>query len=269
MTRCARIISQLHIGCDESNWWFVARQRILFDVMLRHIPALRHAATGFESPLNLLDIGSGGGSFVRALGRYGRAVGIDAAAEAVAASTARGLDVRLGHLPGELPLDGEAFDVVTLLDVLEHIDQEAASLAMVRDVLEPDGFLVCTVPAYDFLWSYHDVVNDHRRRYTRGRLRTVLLEAGFEIVKLSYFNSVLFPPIAIVRTFRRIASGRGNADSPVVPAPINRLLGAVFAMERWPLRWLSLPFGVSILAIARKRGDGIRVPPMLAQESGR
>jgi len=265
---------ELHLRYERTNWWFIARQRILLDVMSRLIPGLTAASGGSgtqrgdagRGPMRLLDIGCGGGGFVQAMGRFGEAIGLDADPDAVAFARGRGLDVRLGRLPDNVPLQSGTFDVVTLLDVIEHVDDHARAVETARRLLVPGGFLVCTVPAYQFLWSYHDEVNEHKRRYTRPGLRQLLSEGGFRIHKISYFNSILFPPIAAVRSLRRLIGGRGRADSPVVPASVNALLTGVFGLERLMLRWASFPFGVSILAVAQSpastAGENLEASPL-------
>lgn len=250
---------QLHLENEATNWWFVARERILCDLIEREI-LTDSAAAGSQdgsavdsgSGRRFVDIGCGGGGFVETLKRYGFAIGVDASPEAVDFARRRGVDVRQGRLPDQVQLADESFAVVTMLDVVEHIDDEQATLGTAFRLLHPGGHLMITVPAYDFLWSYHDTINGHKRRYTRNRLRQVLEESGLMVKKISYFNTILFPPIAAIRLLRRFVGDGAQADSPLVPRLANRLLTGLFAAERWVLRWGSLPFGVSIVAVARK-----------------
>src|SRR5439155_35798 len=137
------------------------------------------------------------GGMLAHLRRYGSVVGVDPAPRAVAYATAQGdFDVRRGGLPRALPFaDGERFDVITLLDVLEHVDADVDALARLHDRLHPGGRLLITVPAFGFLWSGHDVINEHKRRYRRPELRAKLERTGFAVRVLSYCNTGLFLPI--------------------------------------------------------------------------
>jgi putative flippase GtrA len=132
-----------------------------------------------------------------------------------------------------LPFADGAFDLVTTLDVLEHIDDDVAALAEVRRVLRPRGLLLAAVPAFMFLWGKQDEVSHHQRRYTARTLRRALGEAGFEVDRTSYFNTVLFPPIALVRLGRRLLGrpGARQSDFELGPARLNGLLGAVLGAE--------------------------------------
>jgi SAM-dependent methyltransferase len=241
----------LHDAHESSHWWFVARRRIVLRMLRRELDEPPPAG------LRLLDVGCGAGGMLGHLARFGSAIGVDPSPDAVAYSAARGADVRLGTLPDGLPFGADdRFDVITLLDVLEHVDDDDASLRTLRRLLAPAGLLVMTVPAFPFLWSGHDVVNEHRRRYTRPQLRQRLVTAGFDVRTLSYFNTALFPPIAAVRLLRRLSRGADEGgDLGVVPAPLNAVLGSVFAAERHVLPHVSLPFGVSLIATARVRED--------------
>lgn len=151
-------------------------------------------------------------------------------------------------------LAARAVDSIVCLDVLEHIEDDHASLRALHGLLEPGGLLLLTVPAFPSLWSGHDVVNEHKRRYTRSGLRQRLEGAGFDVRLLSFFNAALFPPIAGVRIVKRWLGGtEGGGDLGSVPRPLNAVLRSVFAAERHVLGLLPLPFGVSLIAVARAR----------------
>lgn len=247
------VMHRLHDELEDSHWWFAARRRIVMDVLRRAL-ARRELAT----PPRLLDIGCGAGGTLRELAALGEAFGVDPEPSAVEATRRRcGCPVRQGGLPHDIPFEPGTFDVVTLLDVLEHVRDDAGSLATIERLLVPGGFLLCTVPAYPFLWSRHDVLNQHERRYLRRQLAARLRDAGLEPRKLTYFNTLLFPPIAGVRLLQgrsQPGAAAPSGDLGRVPAPVNALLAAIFAAERFWLRCAAFPFGVSILALARKPG---------------
>jgi SAM-dependent methyltransferase len=241
---------ELHNELENTHWWFTARR----EIVLATIRGELEAEPALAAPLLILDIGCGAGGMLRHLAAFGTVVGADPAPAAVAFAAEKGLDVRLGGLPDSLPFaPHERFDIITLLDVIEHLDDDAAGLRTVYRLLQPHGRLVLTVPAFDFLWSGHDIVNEHRRRYRRTSLAARLEECGFEILRMSYFNTVLFPPIAALRLARRVTGSAtgATADLGRVPGPLNTMLHHLFAAERHVIRRMALPFGVSLLAVAR------------------
>ena len=141
---------------------------------------------------------------------------------------------------------------MTLFDVLEHLDDDAEALRKAASLLNETGRLVLTVPAHRFLWSPHDEINRHRRRYSFGGLRDCLLGSGLEIQRMTYFNTLLFPVVWGARLLRRGLAPKGDrrSDFRIQGDWINNLLSALFGSERFLLRRIDLPFGVSILAVA-------------------
>lgn len=199
------------------------------------------------------------------LSAFGTPEGVDIDAEAIGYCRDRGLvDVRLGEA-ASLPFDDGSFDLVTLLDVVEHLDDDGAAFREAWRVLRPGAHLLVTVPAHRFLWGDQDEVNMHKRRYTAGELRARLVEARFQVVRLSYMNALLFPPIAAVRLIRQLEHRlrpRIPAESDFrypAPGPVNVALAGVFAAEGRILKHADIPFGVSILALARKPAAGAAV----------
>jgi SAM-dependent methyltransferase len=240
----------LHAELEEDHWWFTARRSIVQTLLQREL----RRDPGLKLPLRILDVGCGAGATVRHLSSFGSVIGIDPSPAAVAYAKSKGdVDVRIGALPGDLPFrPGEQFDVITLLDVLEHVEQDVEALLAIRKLLRPGGRLIVTVPAFQFLWSGHDVINEHKRRYSRAELGEKLARGGFKVSTLSYFNTVLFLPIAAVRVARRWAGADDDAEHNVgkVSPPINALLHALFSVERHVLPSMRLPFGVSLIALA-------------------
>jgi len=237
---------------EARHWWFVGRRRIIASVL--------EDLLGTRRDLRILDIGCGTGGMLPLLSRYGRVTGIDPADAAIRYSRER-FD-SLGELlqvdfPREIP-DGRDFDLVTLFDVLEHLDDDAKALLAASTLLRPGGWLLVTVPALRSLWSPHDVINQHRRRYLRQELKERIEGAGFRLQRLSYYNSLLFPAVFGARLLRRRLAHRGDrrSDFRIGSDWINRRLADLFGVERHLLRHFDLPIGVSLIAIASRPQEG-------------
>lgn len=227
---------------DESHWWYRGRRRVLRAELDR-----LHAPPGAR----LLDVGCGSGRTLDELAVYGLPSGVDLSDRAVRTARERGhLDVL--RAPAEdLPFAEGAFDVVTCLDVLEHIDDDRAALRELLRVTRPGGRLVVTVPAYPALWSRHDEQNLHRRRYTRASLRAAARDAGWHLERETSFNTLLLPVAAAVRLAQRVVAPRPDrSDLARSPALLNRVLELPLALEASLLRLgLRLPAGMSLLAV--------------------
>lgn len=234
---------------EGRHWWFLGRRRIFLRLIEHEFPPAAGA-------IAVLDFGCGTGAFLEHLERFGTVSAVDADAAAVAFCHDRGR-TEVQHVPpgAPLPFADATFDLVTALDVIEHIDDDVAALAELRRVLRPGGRLLVAVPAYMFLWGKQDEVSHHRRRYTARTLRRALEQAGFALERTSYFNTLLFPPIAAVRLGRRLLRrpGAAQSDFDLGPPALNRALGAAFGAEAEIVARRGLPFGVSVLALARPR----------------
>ena len=226
---------------DASHWWYVARRKILSDLIAREIKPPKGA--------RILEIGCGTGHNFGMLGSFGHvdAIEIDEGAREVAQG-------RLGRpiLTAPLPsLDGIAdasYDIIALLDVLEHIGEDEASLASIRKKLKPGGRLLLTVPANPWMWSAHDLAHHHQRRYTIASLQAVVRKAGLKVELMSHFNSLLFPVAAVMRLIGK-ATGKTESDDRMPSAGVNAILERVFRIERHLVGRVPLPAGVSIVAI--------------------
>lgn len=237
---------------QQRHWWFVARRRILARVI---------GALGLPPAARVLDAGCGSGGNLALLAGFGRLSAMEYDAPARAAAAALGVcPVSPGRLPDDVPFAAGAFDLICLLDVLEHIDDDGATLRALAARLAPGGRLLVTVPAYAWLWSAHDEAHHHRRRYTAAALARCAAGAGLAVRRLGYFNSLLFPAIAAARLAGRLLGRDGASDAGLPPAPVNAALQAVFAAERHLApRWL-FPFGTSVLAVLEPQ----RLPQSLA-----
>jgi SAM-dependent methyltransferase len=155
-------------------------------------------------------------------------------------------------LPNQIPYAENYFDLITALDVIEHVDEDVDSLKAIRTRLVADGKAVITVPAYMFLWSKFDEMNEHKRRYTLTELNEKLVQAGFVVEKISYYNTLLFPVVFVIRMLNNLLKLDGSSDVNMPNAPLNFVLKKIFGIEKYLLKFINLPFGVSILAVVKK-----------------
>ena len=250
---------ELHsmLTSDETHWWYRGRRRGL-RAELDRLPIAPEA--------RLLDAGCGSGRTLDELARYGHVSGIDLSPAAVAAAQRRGHDdVHVARIE-ELPFADATFDVVTCLDVVEHTPDDHATLAELRRVTRPGGLLLVTVPAYQALWSWHDEVNLHYRRYESSSLRAVARTAGWDVVEDTHFNGLLLAPAAAVRLAQRRRRGHSHSDLDLTPPVLNGVLELPLRIEaRLIAAGLRLPAGLSLLAVLRRpaqRGlSDLRRPP--------
>lgn len=228
---------------EDVHWWFVARRQILSRV-IQSLPL--PAAT------QILDVGCGSGGNLPMLKRHGLVKAMEYGEEARQLATARQVaEVKPAHLPDQIPFQGESFDLVVMLDVLEHLDQDAEALQALRSRLKPEGWLLLTVPAYPFLWSRHDQINHHKRRYTRAQLCQVVQQGGYRVHYVSFYNTLLFPIVLIVRSLNKLLR-RQEGDDLTLPSPtMNRILTEIFSVEGQFLPRFRFPFGVSLVLIAQ------------------
>jgi SAM-dependent methyltransferase len=237
-----RAYTAVHIEEDRRHWYFRGRLAVLLGVLERVLP---------PPPCRLLELGCGTGNVLQALRRFGEAVGVERDPHLRSVGLAAGLDIREGALPDDVPVADAWADAVLLLDVIEHLDDDYAGVCAARRTLRPGGVMVITVPAYPWLWSGHDVALGHRRRYTAGTLRSVAAAAGLSLVHVGYFNTALFPVIVGVRLAKRLV-GVSAHDLHRPVESVNRALARLFALERHVVLRPGLPFGTSVLAVARR-----------------
>ncbi len=239
---------QATLDVDEHHWWYRGRRRVI---------AAELDALALPAGAEVLDAGCGSGRTMLQLRRYGSVRGIELDAGAAELARSRGAgEVVVGRLE-RLPWPDGTFDLITCLDVIEHTPDDRATLAELHRVCRPGGWLLVTVPAYQALWSAHDVANHHFRRYSRRSLRAVATGAGWQPERISSFNCLLLGPAAAVRlTQRALGTHNGySTDLAIGPAWLNGVLEQPLALEaRWLARGHSLPFGLSLLALLRRPG---------------
>jgi SAM-dependent methyltransferase len=231
-------------------WWFVSRRQLLNDFV-------RDAARSFARPA-ILDVGCGTGINHSVLSKYGMTVCTDPSHEAVTFSRSRGIGELAQSQLETLPFPAATFDIVTALDVLEHVDDDMRAMREILRVTKDGGVLLVTVPAYGFLWSEHDEALHHRRRYAASELRNKLTNAGFEVERITYYMSLLFFPILFIRFLQSLTKRSIEAKTShiILPGWLNSTLIGILSFERGLLRVMNLPFGVSIVCTARKLPAG-------------
>ncbi len=235
-----------HHRLEETNWWFRGRRdmivRLLFSL---NIPRDAH----------VLDVGCAGGSLLKYLESLGfiHTYGIDLSDAAIARCKYKGLNI-LKMDATQTRFQEQFFDVIIASDVLEHIQEQHAALAEWYRILKRGGLLVIFVPAFSLLWSRHDEVLHHYRRYSAPTFREVLRKAHFRIIRLSYWNCSLFFPISFIRLLQHfIIRERSDKDQLYeLPQILNQCLIALLKLENWILQKFNFSFGVSLFAVAKK-----------------
>lgn len=227
---------------EDSYWWFVGKRLLIS----KFIPRNRK---------KILDLGCGTGRMLEYLEEYGQKIyGLDSSREALTYCLRRNLSNNL--ITGDvhyLPFRNNCFDLIIASDVLEHAKDDFIVLSELFRILQKGGLLLITVPAYSFLWSSHDILHKHYRRYKSSNLRKLITKANFKIEKISYFNFFIFPLVLLFRSFKKISSLRKNqSDYLYTPKFLNRLLVTIYKIESSLIKKLNFPFGVSILCLISK-----------------
>jgi len=233
---------------EDSHWWYVGRRAILESFLERII---QKSEVRSQKP-KILDVGCGTGGNLEMLAKFGAAEGVDVSDDALEFCQSKGLTVHKG-LAEKLPFADESFDVVTALDVVEHLDDDIAGLSEMFRVLKTGGKTLIFVPAFMWLWGVQDDVSNHRIRYTKKQIVERLEKSGFEIERATYANWTFFAPILGGRTLMRITGIKPESENNVNISALNGVFGKLFGAERFWLNKFNFPFGVSIVIVASKK----------------
>lgn len=239
-----RIFEEMY-KVESQHWWFVARRKIIESVIKR---------LNLANDARIMDAGCGNGDNLALLSKYGEVVAMERDENALGKAQSRNIgEVFKGELPDNIS-DGinEDKDLIVLLDVLEHIDDDVGSLSSLRNIAKHNGRLILTVPAYQFLWTHHDEHHHHKRRYTVKLIKKIIEKSGWEIDYISYFNSFLFPLALIDRMKQKVFPSEKGSDLKMPPKWINLFFEKIFSFESHLIGNIVFPFGLSIMVVAKK-----------------
>jgi SAM-dependent methyltransferase len=237
-----RVIYDRMAELDELHWWYRARREVLAALIERTIKLPKKA--------RILEVGCGTGHNIQMLERFGNVDGIEIDPEARAFAEKRlGRKIATAPLPEMPGIKRGHYDLVAALDVVEHIDDDHAAIAGLASCIKPGGKLLVTVPAHQWMWSAHDELNHHKRRYSKRGLRQLIEASPLQLDAIGYFNSFLFP-LAVGARLVAKATGRGGGDDSLPPKPVNYAFERAFAAERRLIGRVPLPPGLSLFAVA-------------------
>jgi SAM-dependent methyltransferase len=240
-----RVVYEQMAELDDRHWWYRARREVLAALIRREAKPPKGA--------KILELGCGTGHNLAMLSGFGYVDGLELDEEARTLSEKRlGRKVMSAPLPELAGVPDRGYDLIGAFDVIEHIADDGAALDSIAEKLKPTGKFVMTVPAHQWMWSAHDVVNHHKRRYSRRSLKALIDASPMKLQKIGYFNSLLFP-LAVAQRAASKLRHEENADLKLPPAPLNAALEKVFAAERYFVGRLPLPPGLSLFAVASAR----------------
>ncbi len=228
---------------EKTHWWYAVRRKLVHKIIKKYL--------GFGiGNLKILDIGCGAGLLTKELERYGDVLGIDPSKEAVEFTKSRGAKAELASIENyENP---GAFDLITALDIIEHVQDDLTAIKKIRGFLKPGGMAIVFVPALKIFWGEQDEISRHFRRYTYRELKSKFEKEGFKTIKQSYFNFFLSPMILFVRKTFGFLNIKTGTELKLNNPFFNSLFKAVFALEYFLLPKIKFPWGISLLGIYKK-----------------
>lgn len=236
---------------ESTHWWWMGRKKIVTNLLKKYLPGKKNV---------ILDAGCGTGAEIIYLRNFGKVYGVDLSPIATKFCQKRGIEnVKIGDV-SKLPYKNNSFDLVCLMDVLEHTSKNETVLNEIHRVLKPKGLLLMTLPALPFIYSKHDRIQGHFKRYTKRDIKKLLIKAGFKTIRISFFNILLSPPIVIIRLLSKLGGplarladfdSRINYDISKRKA-INATLIKIFSLESLMLKYMDIPFGTSLLTLTQK-----------------
>jgi SAM-dependent methyltransferase len=240
---------QVMYDVEDTHWWYVGMRSIFLSLLDGHY--------GAGTDLKILDAGCGTGAMLSHLTPYGRVVGVDVSPEAIRLATSRDVEgcELVQSSVTDLPFDDEVFDLVTSFDVICCIDERGLAFRELSRVVRPEGRVILNLPAYNPLRSEHDVAVHIKKRYTRADVGEEMERVGLTVERIAHANTLLFPIEAAVRIAKKLparSASEARSDLHGLPSAINRSLAQVLFLERWLLRKIDLPFGLSVICVARK-----------------
>ena len=237
-------VYQEHIEQEESHWWFVARRSICWSFLSKII---------LPKEADILEAGCGSGGNLPMLAKLGNVFAFELSEKMLRYAKSRNIGiVEYGKLPQEIPFAGKKFDLITMFDVLEHIEDDSSALRELEKRLNSGGVLFLTVPALPCIFSQHDRLHHHFRRYTKQELINKLQQAGFSIDYINYWNFFLFPVALTTRVLYFFSNSTTSIGTKTPSAWLNYVLIRLVSVERFIMSRIHFPIGLSILVVARK-----------------
>lgn len=237
---------------EREHWWFRARIEILASTIQNNIDTTKK--------IKILNVGVATGATSEMLQQFGEVTSIEYDEDCCNfINQQSNLQVTQGSITA-LNFKEATFDLVCAFDVIEHVEDDTTAAKELERVCAPNGYIFVTTPAYQFLWSEHDVVNHHFKRYTLLNFRNLFSKTSLKNLKTTYFNSFLFPPIAIIRILlwpfqKKKAANNTTQETDATrfsPGFLNNILYSIFKFEKSLLQYISFPFGISIMLFMKK-----------------
>lgn len=228
---------------ELNHWWYKVRRKIVKRLINQYVN---------NENIKILDVGCGTGQLMKELKDVGEIYGIDFSVHAIDFCRKRGLvEVKQGSATS-IPYGDNSFDVILALDLLEHVEDDHEAIKEMKRVVKDKGIFIIFVPAFNFLWGRSDEIGKHFRRYSKERLLKVIKQNDLEVLRFSYFNFILFLPIALIRLIIRILKIKIQSENNTKFGFINKMLYYIFLFESFMLQRTNFPFGVSMLVVCKK-----------------